>query len=97
MLDHRSHVHSNLIDKYCRFCKHTFSVKHSLIEHMKRVHGSDDINKAYCRMENGDSIYIIAEDIKDFSDTFDTQDTTIPQQFSCITCKKIFKTKELAE
>ena len=47
MLDHRS------------FCKHTFSVKHSLIEHMKRVHGSDDINKAYCRMENGDSVVYI--------------------------------------
>ena len=59
MLDHRSHVHSNLIDKYCRFCKHTFSVKHSLIEHMTRVHGSDDINKAYCRMENGDSILLL--------------------------------------
>ena len=58
MLDHRSHVHSNLLDKYCRFCKHTFSVKANLIEHMKRVHNSDDISKAYCRMANGDSIYI---------------------------------------
>ena len=70
MLDHRSHVHSNLLDKYCRFCKHTFSVKTNLIEHMKRVHNSDDISKAYCRMANGDRLYIIAEDIKNFSDTF---------------------------
>ena len=64
---------------------------------MKRVHDSDDVNKAYIRMTNGDSIYIVAEDVKDFSDTFDHQDTKLPEQFSCITCKKRFQSKELAE
>ena len=97
MLDHRSHVHSNLLDKYCRFCKQTFSVKANLIEHMKRVHNSDDISKAHIKMKNGDSIFIVAEDIKDFSDTFASQETTLPKQYSCITCKKSFQTKELAE
>ena len=97
MLDHKSKMHSNLIDKYCRFCKNTFSTKGNLIEHMKRVHDSDDVNKAFIRMANGDSIFIVAEDVKDFSDTFDHKDTKIPEQISCITCKKRFQNKELAE
>ena len=42
-------------------------------------------------------VYIVGEDIKDFSDTFVSQDTTIPKQYSCITCKKSFPTEELAE
>ena len=67
------------------------------MEHMKRMHDSDDITKAYLRMANGGSIFIVAEDITDFSDTFDDKDTAIPQQFSCITCKKRFQSKELAE
>ena len=41
--------------------------------------------------------YIVAEDIKDFSDTFVSKDTAIPKQYSCITCTKSFQTKELAE
>ena len=97
MLDHRSHVHSNLLDKYCRFCKQTFSAKANLIEHMKRVHNSDDISKAHIKMKNGDSIFIVAEDIKDFSDTFASQETTLPKQYSCITCKKSFQTKKQAK
>ena len=65
MLDHRSKVHINLIDKYCRFCKTTFSTKANLIQHMKRVvHDSYDVNKAYIRMANGDSIYMSSSEIK---------------------------------
>ena len=48
-------------------------------------------------MANGDSMYIVGEDIKDFSDTFVSQDTTIPKQYSCITCKKSFPTEEFTE
>ena len=48
-------------------------------------------------MANGDRLYIIAEDIKNFSDTFVSQNTAILKQYSCITCKKSFQTKELAE
>ena len=67
---------------------------------MKPVHDSDDINKAFYKMENGSSMHIVAEDIQDFSETFvesPEKHSEIPQSFSCITCKKTFPTQELAE
>ena len=65
---------------------------------MEKIHQSTEINKAVFKLPNGQSMYIVSEDINDFSQTFERKQTeNVPKTFSCVTCKKSFETEELVE
>ena len=50
MLQHRAHVHSTLIGKYCYFCKKTFNTKANFMRHLRNIHNSDGPTKGHCSL-----------------------------------------------
>jgi hypothetical protein len=67
---------------------------------MKKMHNTTDPSKVHCTMDNGQSMYIVAEcteEVRKKNTWQGNESCDVPKQFSCITCKKLFSSKEAAE
>ena len=62
MLQHRSHVHSNIKERYCQLCNKVFNKKANLMKHMKNIHNSASQDRGFCDIGNGQKVFIVRKE-----------------------------------